>query len=301
MEITTKKVTFKSQELNLVGKLYRGATFSEDKQYTAVIVTGSWTTVKEQMPDLYAKRLAQHGFVAFAFDFRYFGESEGQPRNYENPPAKMEDICSAVDFIKSLPYIKHVVGVGICLSAGMMAAASIQHKDLEAVALIAPGLQDKQQLIAAFGSEAALQAKIDEGKAAQAKYKKTGETAYTPVVSLTDNRAAVVVPDESGYYLDPNRGAIAAWDNRFAVMSWAPFAEFDSVSIGNDIQKPLLMIHSENGANPDAAKRFYANIPTATKEVYWMPGTLYDFYDQELQVTKSVQAAGTFFRTSLPS
>ncbi|GAB3894842.1 hypothetical protein GCM10029964_073870 [Kibdelosporangium lantanae] len=43
----------------------------------AVVVTGSWLTVKEQMPDLYAARLAARGFLAVTFDFAGFGASGG--------------------------------------------------------------------------------------------------------------------------------------------------------------------------------------------------------------------------------
>jgi predicted alpha/beta hydrolase len=44
-----------------------------------VAVTGSWLTVKEQMPDRYARALAQRGFTAVTFDFSGFGISPGTP------------------------------------------------------------------------------------------------------------------------------------------------------------------------------------------------------------------------------
>ena len=298
MDVIAQRVTFRSQGKEIIGKLYLPLGFSESKKYRSVVVTGSWFTAKEQMPDVYAKQLSQQGFIVLTFDFRYFGESEGEPRYYEMPADKIDDIVSAVQYLKTLPYVspKKITGLGICLSAGMMAAASTKTADIQAIALVAPGLQNRDILVRAFGSEANLQVKINEGKVARKKYETTGKVDYIPVVSARDERAAVVVPDESDYYLDPNRGATPTWTNQFAVMSWAPFIEFDSVAVGKDVEVPTLMIHSETAANPEAAHVFFANL-TGHKEEYWMPGTQYDFYDQEPQVTKAANAVATFFKT----
>ena len=49
-----KKVSFQSEGLNLVGHLYYPADYVQGEQYPAIIASGSWTTVKEQMAGLYA-------------------------------------------------------------------------------------------------------------------------------------------------------------------------------------------------------------------------------------------------------
>jgi fermentation-respiration switch protein FrsA (DUF1100 family) len=50
-----------------------------------VIVEGSFTSVKEQMPGTYAQKFADEGFVALAFDYARYGESAGEPRQLESP------------------------------------------------------------------------------------------------------------------------------------------------------------------------------------------------------------------------
>ena len=47
------------------------------------------TSVKEQVTGVYAKSLAEIGFITLAIDHRYFGESEGAPRQYEKFPVKL--------------------------------------------------------------------------------------------------------------------------------------------------------------------------------------------------------------------
>ena len=91
-QVEMKKVNFKSEGLNLVGNIYYPPNFQIGKQYPAIVCSGSWTTVKEQMAGLYAKKLAEQGFITLAFDFRNFGESEGQPKFYESPEKKKVDI-----------------------------------------------------------------------------------------------------------------------------------------------------------------------------------------------------------------
>ena len=50
------------------------------------------TGVKEQVAGRYAERLSESGFVTLALYHRHFGESEGEPRQHEDPAKKMEDL-----------------------------------------------------------------------------------------------------------------------------------------------------------------------------------------------------------------
>src|SRR6187200_1482454 len=75
----------------LAGVLYLPAT----RPVAAVVTTGPLTSVKEQATGSYALALAQRGFAALAFDHRTFGESEGQPRQLEQPEGKARDVRAA--------------------------------------------------------------------------------------------------------------------------------------------------------------------------------------------------------------
>ena len=65
-----EKVAFTSQGSTIKGNLYLPEASAKDKKYAAVVVTGAWTTVKEQMPATYAKALSEKGYAALTFDFR---------------------------------------------------------------------------------------------------------------------------------------------------------------------------------------------------------------------------------------
>lgn len=104
----------------------------------AVVLTGPLTSVKEQATGAYAAALADRGWLAFSFDHRGFGESEGEPRQFESPRRKAEDIKAAVSFLAGLAEdAGPIVAVGVCAGAGYMAHAVAEDPRIDAFAGIA--------------------------------------------------------------------------------------------------------------------------------------------------------------------
>ena len=151
------------QRSNLVGNLYYPANFQETNIYPTIIVSGSWTTVKEQMAGLYAKKLAEQGYITLAFDFRNFGESEGEPRFYENPSLKKEDIKNAVTYLKDLPEVDNtkIGAFGVCAgSMYTLMAASEDHR-IKSVVTAASWLHDAEAVKLFYGGEEGVNTKIN--------------------------------------------------------------------------------------------------------------------------------------------
>jgi fermentation-respiration switch protein FrsA (DUF1100 family) len=68
---------FQSEGETLVGTLF----LPEGSEPVGVVVAvGPLTSVKEQAAGIYARAMAERGYSTLAFDYRYFGESGGQPR-----------------------------------------------------------------------------------------------------------------------------------------------------------------------------------------------------------------------------
>ncbi|MEM8891072.1 MAG: CocE/NonD family hydrolase, partial [Bacteroidota bacterium] len=139
-----KKIQFKSEGLSLAGNLFYPENWESDKKYPAIVVSGSWTTVKEQMAGLYAKKLAEKGFITLAFDFRNFGESEGEPRFYESPSLKKEDVKAAVAYLESLPEVEEnqIGAFGVCAGAMYTLMAASEEAKIKAVVTAASWLHD---------------------------------------------------------------------------------------------------------------------------------------------------------------
>jgi fermentation-respiration switch protein FrsA (DUF1100 family) len=105
--VNTTQVTFPNEKtgLKLAGLVFTPKNMKPNAKLTAVVVGGPMFSVKEQTQSLYAQHLAKLGYVAIVFDHTYYGESEGEPRRYEDPFMKSEDIKSAVSYLETLPYV----------------------------------------------------------------------------------------------------------------------------------------------------------------------------------------------------
>lgn len=295
-EVDVKRVEFQSEGTTIVGNLYLPAG---DAPVPAVVVAGSWTTVKEQMAGTYAEKLAEQGFAALAIDARGFGESGGEPRYFESPERKIVDYRNAVSFLSTHDRIdaSRIGAVGVCAGAGYIARVTSEDPRVKAMGLVASWLHDAEAVKAVYGGEDGVRARLAAAKAARDKFESTGVVDYIPSISETDESAAMFGP--FAYYLDPERGAIPEWGKQFAVMSWQDWLTFDPLPAAQNIRVPTLMVHSDDAVLPDYAKSFYADLAATDKRLHWTEGSQFDFYDQPPQVTEAIEELTEHLRAHL--
>ena len=290
---TSTRVRFQSEGDRLVGNLHTPVHHDSD---SIIVVTGSWTTVKEQQAEFYARLLAAEGFTTLTFDFRGFGQSEGAPRSWENPDRKISDIHAAVTYAVEQLGSARIGALGICASSGYQAVNAASDSRVNSLAMIAPWLHNMQLVAPYYGGEAGVQERIAASRAAHARYQETGEVDYIPAISTTDPAAAMYGPYD--YYLDPQRGYIPEWDKRIATMSWEPWLTFNPLVSAPQLTIPVHMIHSPEAAVPDGAQQFYDHLP-GPKKLRWIEGTQLDFYDQPTQVSHALRTTADHFRNTL--
>lgn len=298
MDVVAERVTFPSEGETLVGTLYRPATATGP--LPALLVSGAWTTVKEQMPSLYARKLAAHGFIALAWDYRGWGESSGEPRAFESPRMKIRDIHAAAAFLRTAEGVdpERLGAVGVCASAGYMAHAIAQGLPVRSLALIASWLHDPPSAAAFYGGEVGTTKRLAAAAAAEQRFRQTGQVDYVPAYDPSNPDAAMFF--ELDYYANERRGRIPEWNNRYAVMGWKEWLEFDALSVAPNVRVPTLMVHSDGAALPDNARRFFASLG-GPKELYWTEGDHIDFYDEPAHVNRAVRLAAEHLRETLAS
>jgi len=300
------RVSFSSEGSTLKSDIYYPKSYDRRKKAPAVIVVGSWTTVKEQMAGLYAQRLSEQGLIAVAFDFRNYGGSEGDIRFYESPRMKIQDIRNAVTFLTRFPGVdaQRVGVLGICAGAGYVLQAASEDQRIRSAVTVAAWLHDAEAVKLFYGGAAGVQAKREAAQKATRAYQKTGAIAYVPTISTTDKNAAMYGPYD--YYLNPRRGAIREWSaDKFAVMSWEDWLTFNPMPSARKITVPVLMIHSDGAVLPGYTRTYFNSIPGAKKRLHWVasdkqsPMGQFDFYDMPDKVSMAVREAAAWYAHSL--
>lgn len=71
----------------------------------AVVLGTGFSCVRDQGLDRFAERFAAAGYVALAFDYRHFGDSEGRPRQLARASRQRADYLGALGFVRSLPEV----------------------------------------------------------------------------------------------------------------------------------------------------------------------------------------------------
>jgi len=295
----SKRVVFESAGQRLVGDLYLPDSYKPGARLPAIVVTGAWMTVKEQMPARYAAELADRGYAALAFDFRGWGQSEGAQRQLESPTLKTEDIAAAAAYLSTRPEVdaSRIGGLGICASAGYMAGAVAASPHLRSMALVAPWLHDAPIVEQVYGGRDGVAKLTETGREAAVRFARSGVSTLVPAASVTDERAVMF---KAPYYTERERGLIPEWRNEFDLASWEGWLTFDAVSIAPRLGvKPVAMVHSDAAAIPQGARSFYGKLTGAKRELWLDNVGQLDFYDRDAPVTRSADFVAAHFSQTL--
>jgi hypothetical protein len=290
----TEPFIFTSGGDRLAGVLYLPA----EQPVAAVVTTGPLTSVKEQATGAYARALAERRFAALAFDHRTFGDSEGEPRQFEDPEGKADDVRAAVTALGADERTRHlpIVAVGICAGAGYMARAVADDPRICAFAGVAGYYSDAASF--AGSSPDAYQAAIARGLAAERRWRETGEVETIPAVAPDGGDVAMPLREAYEFYGTP-RGAVANYVNGFAVQSLAHTTPFDAQEAATRIGVPFVLVHSEHALAPPLASRFYATVGTPKAELWLESQGQIDFYDQPRLINPAVDAIAEYYTSEV--
>lgn len=242
------------------------------------------------------RQIALRGFCLHATHLIHRNRrSRPVPHQFDDPATKVADLKVAIGHLQTLPGVdaKRIYGLGVCYGASLMADLARQDQRLKGFATVAAWMHDAPALKATFGADGvALRSKT--GTDGLAAYRKDGSLQYIPAFANDVPLAAMMGPLD--YYASPERGAIPAWDNRFASMSFTGWMAHEAATYAPEIKQPVLMIHSDGAALPESVKQFHAALPNAKKKLVWTTGNHLDFYDQAELVNPAVKEVATFFK-----
>jgi fermentation-respiration switch protein FrsA (DUF1100 family) len=294
-----RRVEFRSDGLRLIGDLYLP---DADGPHRAVVITGAFSNVKEQVPATYAQQFALRGVAALAFDHRSWGESEGTPRQHEDAAAKVADLRDAVGFLASSPDVDagRIAVCGVCLGGVYATLFAAFDPRVRALSLVGSGYNEPRLMRERFGPEAYDELMAEFAAIAQRQYE-TGEIEYVPAADPDGMPAGIPGPEGWAYY-GTERGARPTWDNRCTALSVKEELTVTATHAYPMLTTtPLLIVHGtgDQACPPDDAQRAFDATP-GPKELVWLHTSNHiDIYDREDLVTAAVDHTVAWFTKHL--
>ncbi|MET7481945.1 alpha/beta hydrolase [Streptomyces sp. NPDC005538] len=296
-------VVFPSAGLKLAGHLH---TPDGQAAGPAIVVGHPGSGVKEQAAGLYARRLAERGFVTLAFDAAHQGESEGEPRDLEDPAQRVEDLKAAVSFLHTRDEVDpdRVGALGICASGGYALAATATDPRIRAVGTVSAVDISRQFRLGADGAQdpavvAGMLAAASEARTAEAR---GADVQRFPLFPATEEEARAGGPhvhDGWEYYRTPRarhpRSATSlTWTSVDRIAGFDAFASLSLIA-----PRPLLLIAGREAVTSwmsvEAFQKAYG-----AKELAWIEGATHvDLYDKDEYVTPAVEKLSGFFAAQL--
>jgi uncharacterized protein len=299
MAVRRQRVTFESDGLELVGDL---RVPDVGGPHPAVVLTGPFSGVKEQVVGTYAARLAERGYATLAFDHRNFGESAGQPRQHEDAAGKLADLRDAVSFVRVRPEVdpERVALCGVCLGTAYALKSAAFDPRVKALALVAGAYNDPRAMRAGMGPDG-YRKQLLAGLEAWERHRATGEVEYLPAVA--DGGGPAAMPgDEPFAYYGTDRAASPGWENRVTSLSIRELITLDAAMGAEFISPtPVLIVHGERDdyCSPDGARAVH-EAAGEPKRIVWLPAQLHiDLYDNEEFVGPAVDEVVAWFDTHL--
>lgn len=177
-----RDVSVYSGGLRLAGVLRLPEGASETSKVPAIVCCQGFSLVKEVWLPKNAEALNRAGYATLNIDYRFFGESGGEPRCRLIPSMQVEDVRAALTFLETVPEVdgSRLGLFGISLGASVAVGAAGKDERVRAlVAVAGPG--DLGRVWSGLPDFPKFREKVLE---ARRRYVTTGEVRYVAVPKL---------------------------------------------------------------------------------------------------------------------
>lgn len=297
-----REVTFRSRGLECRGWLYLPEGESGPRRLPAVVMAHGFSAVKEMFLPRFAEHFASAGLATLVFDFRFLGESQGQPRGQVFPQEQHEDYRNAITWLSRHPGVDpERIGIwGTSYSGGHVLHLAAFDRRIRAAVAQVPAVSVWRQILRAGGT-AALHGLIGLVTADRnARFEKE-EAHYIPVVAPPGQPCVLATPDAYEWFEKGGAALAPSWTNSVTLESVERMIEYDPASAIEIVSPtPLLIIAAENDSLiPIAAVREAFERAGTPKELCVLECGHFDLYDTEPWVTRAARAASEWFGAHL--
>lgn len=131
------EVRFPSEDSECVGDLY--LPVADGRQSVVVMAHGFGAERTWSLPE-FAKKFAENGLGVLIFDYRNFGDSPGEPRQWVSPSRHRADYRAALKFLRAHPRVDaNRLGLwGASLSGGNALMVAAEDQSIRALSCLVP-------------------------------------------------------------------------------------------------------------------------------------------------------------------
>ncbi|KXB49336.1 alpha/beta hydrolase [Corynebacterium sp. MC-04] len=278
--------------------------FEASQTYPAIVVSHPGGGVKEQTAGLYAKKVAEYGFVTVVYDASFQGASSGEPRQLENPHIRTEDVSAVVDYLTTLDYVdnERIGAMGICAGAGYTANAAINDPRIKAVGTVSMVNIGQMFRNGWDGSVTDAEAAPILEQAAQARTTDAaGKDNEFPLAPMNEDDA----PNEElrqawEYYHTPRceHPNAPGWMTTRSLSQIITYDAFHKAEAY--LTQPLLIVAGSEAGSKWMSDDLYERAASTDKSQHVVDGANHmDLYDGEKEVAEAVSKLGPFFSDRL--
>jgi pimeloyl-ACP methyl ester carboxylesterase len=240
---------FNSQGIRCSGDLYLPTGI---KNPPIVIMAHGFAAEKSFGLPAYAQKFASNGLSVFMFDYRCFGESDGEPRNYVDPGRHLQDWQAAIAHVRSLSAIntKKIALWGSSFSGGHVIVTASKDKNISAIVAQVPfvdAISTTRMLGVKFLMQAMPHAIKDMLRLATFQ-----SPHYVKVIGTPDEFAIMNTPESYPGYssMIPQN---SSWQNQCPARILLTFAAYRPIASAGKVSCPALIMLGEKDSLIDAA------------------------------------------------
>ncbi|MFL9995159.1 alpha/beta hydrolase [Paraburkholderia sediminicola] len=305
-----KTVTYQNLGRETAADIYLPPGFDDTKRYPAIVSTHPIGSCKEQTAgNVYAKGLAEEGFVVLVHDASFQGASGGTPRFIEDPAIRVSDIRFAVDYLQSLPYVDaaRIGAIGVCGGGAYTVHAGITDHRLKALVSIT-GVNYGRLIREGFAQFKPLELarNIAQMRTAQARGAERDVANLLPESVASARKAGITdidVLEATDYYKSargqqPNGATSQLMSFSGAAMGWDAFTNAEVL-----LTQPLMVVIGDKPGGFGAFRdgwEIYSRAASANKHIIVAEGwSHYDLYDKPEPVAMAMARVVPFFKENL--
>jgi uncharacterized protein len=240
---------FSSLGIRCSGELYMPSGI---KNPPIVIMAHGFGAEKSFRLPAYAERFASSGLAVFMFDYRCFGGSDGEPRNYVDPGRHLQDWQAAIAHVRSLSAINtnKIALWGSSFSGGHVIVTASKDKSISAIVAQVPfvdAISTTRMLGFKFLMQAMPHAIKDMLRMATFQ-----SPHYVKVVGTPDEFAIMNTPESyPGYSAMIPKDS--SWKNQCPARILLTFAAYRPITSAGNVACPALIMLGEKDSLIDAA------------------------------------------------